>query len=105
MEDVRATPALREHRLYQADYLMRGYGFGADELVFDGGGNLPLALDPKGARGRSRIPSTFPWRSRTASRDAFAARARHRPGCGAAHRGRARPHHLRGLADLRRSAS
>src|ERR1051326_3645486 len=47
MEDVKATPAMREFRLYQADHLMRGYGFGAEELAFDDGGNLPLTLDPK----------------------------------------------------------
>lgn len=40
-------PLLREHRLYQADWLFRFYGFRGDEL-FDGGGpNLDEALDPK----------------------------------------------------------
>ncbi len=38
---------LREHRLYQSDFLLRQYGFGFDELVFDGAGNLPLGADPK----------------------------------------------------------
>src|SRR6185436_3893682 len=33
MEEVPATPALREFRLYQADHLMRGYGFAASELA------------------------------------------------------------------------
>ena len=47
MENVRATPALREHRLYQADHLLRRYGYTRDELVFDGAGNLPLSYDPK----------------------------------------------------------
>src|SRR5208283_5391291 len=47
LESVRATPALREHRLYQADHLMRDYGFGHDEIAFDPTGNLPLAIDPK----------------------------------------------------------
>ena len=41
-------PLLREHRLYQADWLMRFYGFEAQEI---GGsqpdGNLDLAIDPK----------------------------------------------------------
>lgn len=43
-----ARPAglLREHRLYQADWLMRFYGFTADEIV-DESGNLDPALDPK----------------------------------------------------------
>lgn len=39
-------PLLREHRLYQADFLLRGYGFRAEEL-FQGGGALPLDIDPK----------------------------------------------------------
>ncbi|KIQ05314.1 MULTISPECIES: putative DNA modification/repair radical SAM protein [Pseudomonas] len=41
-----APPLLREHRLYQADFLMRGYGFKAAELL-DGPGNLALDIDPK----------------------------------------------------------
>ncbi|CAH2918583.1 MAG: Biotin synthase related domain containing protein [uncultured Paraburkholderia sp.] len=41
-----APPLLREHRLYQADFLLRGYGFSVGEL-FQQPGNLPLAMDPK----------------------------------------------------------
>lgn len=37
---------LREHRLYQADWLLRFYGFTAEELAPEGE-NLPLDLDPK----------------------------------------------------------
>lgn len=45
---VKAPPLLREHRLYQADWLMRFYGFDADEIVSGGqGGHLDLAVDPK----------------------------------------------------------
>ncbi|MBX3148233.1 MAG: radical SAM protein [Gemmatimonadales bacterium] len=47
MEETRATPALREQRLYQADHLIRDYGFAPDEIVYDERGNLPLARDPK----------------------------------------------------------
>ncbi len=47
LEDHPPTPALREHRLYQSDFLLRQYGFEDSELVFDGAGNLPLELDPK----------------------------------------------------------
>ena len=39
-------PLLREHRLYQADFLLRAYGFKADEL-FERSGDLPLDIDPK----------------------------------------------------------
>lgn len=41
-------PLLREHRLYQADWLMRFYGFSADEIATGTErGHLELALDPK----------------------------------------------------------
>lgn len=40
-------PLKRELRLYQADYLIRDYGFSQEELIFDGSGNLPLTHDPK----------------------------------------------------------
>ncbi len=39
-------PLQREHRLYQADFLMRGYGFQAGELLPQAG-NLALDIDPK----------------------------------------------------------
>jgi len=41
------APLVREHRLYQADWLMRFYGFSAPELQTDEAGNLDLAVDPK----------------------------------------------------------
>jgi predicted DNA-binding helix-hairpin-helix protein len=57
---AKAPPLQREHRLYQADWLMRFYGFAAGELV-EGAedGMLDLALDPKLAwalRHRERFP-------------------------------------------------
>ena len=53
-----APPLMREHRLYQADWLMRFYGFDVDEIV-EGAGMLPLDIDPKLAwalRHRDRFP-------------------------------------------------
>jgi predicted DNA-binding helix-hairpin-helix protein len=47
MENVAATPALREHRLYQAEHLLRDYDFSVEELVTGENGNLPLTRDPK----------------------------------------------------------
>jgi len=41
------APLLREHRLYQADWLLRFYGFTAQELFQDKDENLSLHLDPK----------------------------------------------------------
>ncbi len=40
-------PLLREHRLYQADWLLRFYGFGASELLSPMRPNFNLQLDPK----------------------------------------------------------
>ena len=66
LEHAPAAPALREHRLYQADHLMRSYGFDADEVVYDEKGNLPLGYDPKAAWALSH-PERFPVEVRTAS--------------------------------------
>ena len=47
---LRAPPLLREHRLYQADWLLRFYGFDVKEIVDDigtQGGMLDLDVDPK----------------------------------------------------------
>ena len=40
-------PLLREHRLYQADWLLRFYGFRANELLDDNAPDFDPALDPK----------------------------------------------------------
>jgi predicted DNA-binding helix-hairpin-helix protein len=58
MENIRATPAIREHRLYQADHLLRRYGYTREELVFDRAGNLPLSYDPKVAWALARRASS-----------------------------------------------
>ncbi|RME41408.1 MAG: radical SAM protein [Caldilineae bacterium] len=47
LEGSPATPLHREHRLYQADWLLRFYGFTASELPFDAEGMLPAGADPK----------------------------------------------------------
>ncbi|MDA8217442.1 MAG: radical SAM protein [Dehalococcoidales bacterium] len=53
------TPASREVRLYQADFLLRAYGYEARELVVDAAGNLPLQKDPKQAWADAH-PESFP---------------------------------------------
>jgi putative DNA modification/repair radical SAM protein len=57
---AKAPPLQREHRLYQADWLMRFYGFDAEEIVAGAAdGMLDLAIDPKLAwalRNRARFP-------------------------------------------------
>src|SRR5690606_32930199 len=54
------SPSLvREHRLYQADWLLRFYGFTADEIVAEADHNLSLEIDPKTAwalANRHRFP-------------------------------------------------
>ena len=42
-----APPLVREHRLYQADWLMRFYGFKANEITNEFAPNLDLRIDPK----------------------------------------------------------
>ncbi|GAG12583.1 unnamed protein product, partial [marine sediment metagenome] len=50
---------LRELRLYQADFLLRRYGFTSEELSFTRAGYLPLEQDPKLAWALKN-PSKFP---------------------------------------------
>ncbi|MFO8037260.1 MAG: hypothetical protein R6U57_11600 [Anaerolineales bacterium] len=47
LENQAPSPLKREHRLYQAFYLMRDYGYALEELPFEGRGDLPLDRDPK----------------------------------------------------------
>lgn len=47
MENKSAVDPLREHRLYQASFLLRDYGFDLEEMPFTPEGNLPLPTDPK----------------------------------------------------------
>jgi putative DNA modification/repair radical SAM protein len=57
---VKPPPLLRENRLYQADWLLRHYGFNAEEIASGGeGGMLDLEIDPKFAwalKNRGRFP-------------------------------------------------
>src|SRR4029078_6300899 len=62
-----SPPLIREHRLYQADWLMRFYGFTAGEIVDKAEGMLPLDIDPKLAwalRHRDRFPLDIATASR-----------------------------------------
>ena len=44
---LQKIPLVREHRLYQADWLLRFYGFSPEELTTETERNLPLDKDPK----------------------------------------------------------
>ena len=54
-----APPLVREHRLYQADWLMRFYGFDVEEITSEAQPDLPLDIDPK-LGWALRHPATFP---------------------------------------------
>ena len=56
---LKQAPLVRENRLYQADWLMRFYGFNATEIVDDTYPNLDLEIDPKLAWAL-RHPECFP---------------------------------------------
>ncbi|MDR0799149.1 MAG: putative DNA modification/repair radical SAM protein [Dysgonamonadaceae bacterium] len=60
-----APPLVRENRLYQADWLMRFYHFGVDEIVNEVHPNLELELDPK-LSWALRNPQVFPVDIQTA---------------------------------------
>jgi predicted DNA-binding helix-hairpin-helix protein len=47
LENKAEVDPLREHRLYQASFLLRDYGFDLEEMPFMNDGNLPLPTDPK----------------------------------------------------------
>jgi len=58
---------VREHRLYQVDFLLRKYGFAESDIVFDEKGDLSLTTDPKEAwaqRHPERFPVNVNWASR-----------------------------------------
>jgi putative DNA modification/repair radical SAM protein len=61
-------PRVREHRLYQADWLMRYYGFTHDELTTAQAPDLPLHISPKLAWAL-RHPELFPVDVNTAPRE------------------------------------
>ena len=59
LENTPPPPPERSIRLYQADWLLREYGFNLDELPFETEGELPTESDPKLAWAR-RHPEFFP---------------------------------------------
>jgi putative DNA modification/repair radical SAM protein len=96
----RAAPLVREHRLYQADWLLRFYGFTHGELPVGTDGNLPLDIDPKLAWAMGHREH-FPVDVNTGTREALL----RVPGIGAKSVDRliaARRHRRLGLDDLAR---
>ena len=62
--------AMREHRLYQTDFLLRRYKFKPDEIMFGQSGNLSLESDPKRVWADAH-PEFYPIRVNTAEREAL----------------------------------
>jgi predicted DNA-binding helix-hairpin-helix protein len=55
LENEPAINPWRQNRLYQADFLLRDYGFDFEDFCFDPDGNLPLDVDPKLAWARDHL--------------------------------------------------
>jgi len=76
-ENLTATDPLREHRLYQASFLLRDYGWKVEDLPFLENGNMKLEMDPKRAWADIHLRST-PVEIMTATREQLL----HVPGIG-----------------------
>jgi putative DNA modification/repair radical SAM protein len=97
---LQRAPLIREHRLYQADWLMRFYGFGVGELAQGPDGMLDLDIDPKLAWALSHR-ADFPVDVNHAAKEVLL----RVPGLGVRSVGRilsARRHGMLRMADLRR---
>jgi predicted DNA-binding helix-hairpin-helix protein len=72
-QNANESPAgilMREHRLYQVDFLLRRYGFKESDILFEKNGNLSLTTDPKEAWAQMH-PEAFPVNINRASRFAL----------------------------------
>ncbi len=67
-ENLAPTDPLREHRLYQASFLLRDYGWKVEDLPFLTDGNMQLDMDPKRAWAE-RYLREVPIEIMTASRE------------------------------------
>jgi predicted DNA-binding helix-hairpin-helix protein len=68
LENHPPAPFMREHRLYQMDFLLRKYDFPFEEIPFESNGNLSLQVDPKTAWARGH-PELFPLEINRAERE------------------------------------
>lgn len=67
-ENLAATNPLREHRLYQASFLLRDYGWRVEDFPFQADGNILLEADPKRAWAEQHLRAA-PIEIMTASRE------------------------------------
>jgi predicted DNA-binding helix-hairpin-helix protein len=61
LEHVSATDPMREHRLYQASFLLRDYSWTVEDLAFLANGNLPIDTDPKQAWAERHLRVAAPF--------------------------------------------
>ncbi len=66
LADKTPAPFMREHRLYQVDFLLRRYGFKFEDIPFDEQGQLSLEADPKTLWAQAH-PEHFPVEINTAA--------------------------------------
>lgn len=67
---LKPAPLVREHRLYQSDWLMRFYGFEASELTTESNPSLSLTEDPKTSWAKAH-PEFFPVDVNSAPKEAL----------------------------------
>jgi len=101
LDGVPPEDPLRQHRLYQADFLLRQYRFQVADLPLDERGRLPLRVDPKLAWARAH-PESFPVEVNRAGREALLRVPGLGPRTVEALLGARRSGRLRDVADLRR---
>jgi predicted DNA-binding helix-hairpin-helix protein len=65
--ESKADILMREHRLYQVDFLLRKYAFTEPDIIFENDGNLSLSTDPKEAWALSN-PNFYPVNINNASK-------------------------------------
>jgi predicted DNA-binding helix-hairpin-helix protein len=101
LENMPAGDPLREHRLYQASFLLRDYGFDLEDLTFAPSGSLPRDIDPKLAYARQALVNA-PVEVNRASREELLRVPGIGPHCAAAILAARRLHRLRDAAQLSR---
>ncbi len=55
LENIPPGSLVRQHRLYEASFLLRDYGFNLEDLPFNQQGQLPLDVDPKYAWAKENL--------------------------------------------------
>ena len=91
----------REHRLYQADWLLRFYRFDVTEIIDEEHPFLDPEVDPK-ANWAAQQPGLLPRGGEQGAARGALARARHRREGGARHHARPAFHHARARRELRK---